>query len=237
MDDLYAKWGITYYRFDYMKEETMAYRYIVGNKLGIEIVHDKSSIAVGLTLPMEELKYKEMLSKNVRQNIRTAVNRMKKSGIEYVICYNDHEVDLKQFCTYRKKRVANKNRWTINSFIFKIKIWLLKQLRYQFPDYTPFEGMDMGSRFLTIKAGNVLLASFCYIYDAIHREVLVMAVSLNETYAWYSPGMVAMYNFIIDLLENGTVDFVDFTRGNEKYKYSLGGTEHYIHSVKLNYRM
>lgn len=238
MEDLYVKWGITYYRFDYMKEETMAYRYIIDNKFDIEIVYDKSSIAVGLTLPMGELEYRGMLSKNVRQNIRTAVNRMKKSGIEYVICYNDHEVDLEQFCTYRKKRVAEKNRWTINSFVFKVKMWLLRLLRYQFPDYTPFDDMmDMGSRFLTIKAGNVLLASFCYVYDAVHREVLVMAVSLNESYAWYSPGMVAMYHFIIDLLEDDTVKFVDFTRGNEKYKYSLGGTEHYVHSVRFHYKV
>lgn len=233
MDDLYARWGITYYRFDYMKEETMAYRYIADNKFDIEMVCDKSSIAVGLALPGGEAEYRKMLSKNARQNLRTAANRMKKMGVEYVICYNDRDIDLEQFCTYRKKRVAEKNRWTIKSFIFNTKMWLLGQLRYQFPYYTPFDGIDMGGRFLTIKVGNVILASFCYVYDAVHREILIMAVSLNEDYSWYSPGMVAMYNFIIDLLGNDTVDIVDFTRGNEKYKYSLGGTEHYIHSVRF----
>lgn len=237
MDDLYERWGITYYRLDYMKEKTIACQYILHQESCVKMICDKRSVAVGLILPVGELEYSKMLSKGTKQNIRTAVNRMKKAGIEYVIQNSDSEIDLEQFRAYRNVRVKEKNSWTIKSFVFKAKMCLLKYLRYQFADYTPFDDVNIGSQFLTINRGKIILASFCYGYDAVHREIVVMAVSLNEEYARYSPGMVSMYNFIIELLKDENIDFVDFTRGNEKYKYSLGGSNHYVHSMKFYYQI
>ena len=55
-----------------------------------------------------------------------------------------------------------------------------------------------------------------------------MAVSTNPDYYKYSPGILTIYNFVIEQMNkaNGFAK-IDFTRGKEKYKYVLGGVEHY----------
>jgi len=60
-----------------------------------------------------------------------------------------------------------------------------------------------------------------------------MAVGTNEQYERYSPGILLMYNFIDYIIKNKMYTVLDFTRGNEKYKYSLGGKDHFIYNFRL----
>ena len=76
-----------------------------------------------------------------------------------------------------------------------------------------------------------LAAYFNYGLDKYHKRVVLMAVGTNEKYGWYSPGMLLIYEYILKQLDNADIEVVDFTRGNEKYKYSLGGKEHFNHHL------
>ena len=62
---------------------------------------------------------------------------------------------------------------------------------------------------------------------------VVMCAGVNPKFARYSPGLLSMYNQIKIFLEEQHLDSIDFTRGNEKYKYDLGGKDEYIYHVQF----
>lgn len=110
------------------------------------------------------------------------------------------------------------------SFISK---YILRWHHYKFNRYTPFED-DSSSRFLTLttKEGE-LCAAFNYGIDTAHDRVVMMAVATNDKFSRYSPGMLLIEEFIKESINKKKYKIIDFTRGNERYKYSMGGKEHF----------
>ena len=78
-----------------------------------------------------------------------------------------------------------------------------------------------------------LWAFFNYGYDPDGTCIRVMAAGTNLDFAYYSPGMLLMYNFILKVIQEGKIKEIDFTRGDEKYKFSLGGQQRLIHTIKF----
>ena len=76
-----------------------------------------------------------------------------------------------------------------------------------------------------------LCAFFNYAYDEPHKRIVIMAAGTDLTFARYSPGMLLMYNFIKQCIQEGSYEEIDFTRGDEKYKFALGGKLHENHSI------
>ena len=60
-----------------------------------------------------------------------------------------------------------------------------------------------------------------------------MAAGTDLEFARYSPEMLLMYNFILHSIEEGMIKEVDFTRGDEMYKFALGGKLHINHTIKF----
>ena len=78
-----------------------------------------------------------------------------------------------------------------------------------------------------------LRAFFNYGYDSDGQCIRVMTAGTDLDFARYSPGVLLMYNFILNAIEAGQIKEIDFTRGDEKYKFSLGGQQRTIHTVKF----
>ena len=78
-----------------------------------------------------------------------------------------------------------------------------------------------------------LRAFFNYGFDPNGKCIRVMAAGTDLDYARYSPGILLMYNFILKAIEEGTLSEIDFTRGDEKYKFALGGQKKLNHNIKF----
>ena len=63
----------------------------------------------------------------------------------------------------------------------------------------------------------------------------MMGVGIDEQYSWYSPGILSVIEFIQSCYETEKIRYIDFTRGDEKYKFIVGGKTHYIHSLSFTY--
>lgn len=187
-------------------------------------------IAVELQLPKTTEDFKQMLSKNTRQNIRTAHNRLAKNGIDIEIIYNDQNVDKDKCWRIREERFLKKFKNT--SRLRKFKYFVMKKLTFHFKSFLPFYTFDKG-HFLTTYHGNVLCSFFYYLHDKRKRQILILAAGVNSEYSKYSPGFISLFDFINQLIIQGNVDIVDFTLGDEKYKYSIGGKNKYINGVKI----
>ena len=65
-----------------------------------------------------------------------------------------------------------------------------------------------------------------YLYGLRDGTIIrIMQNCFDEKYKFYSPMFRGTYDFILSCYETCDVTAIDFTRGNEEYKYKLGGIE------------
>jgi len=236
LSQLKTKFGLCNFYLENVPETAQFHNYLTSLCEADKIT---SQTCVGLSIDhitFEE--YKKLLSKQSRQNIRTANNRLARDGRTLVYNYDDSNVNLNKFMDYRTIRVAKKNdwggknlRWRIIDFISRK---ILRRGWYKFPEYAPFTH-DANSKFMTAKTPDgELCASFNYGISPNGKSIVLMGVSTNPEYAKYSPGILLLFKFIENAIANNLYNFIDFTRGNESYKFALGGKEHKVSHFTLS---
>lgn len=205
-----------------------------------EYVEECITKCVHLHIPDNIDAYKTILTKGFRQNLRTAINRTQKDGIEFIFNYDDKNVDINAFLKDRINRIRVKEAKWIPSNYTRLKLFVRSILtgdywcgEYRFPDYNPITH-DPNSKTMTCcTTDGQLCAAFNYGFDAERKRIVLMAVSTNSKYSRYSPGIQLVYNYIIDQMTKKEIKCIDFSRGTEKYKYDLGGKEHFNKSITI----
>lgn len=179
-----------------------------------------------INLPNTVEIYSSNLSKHVRQNLRTARNRMIKDGLNFESTLIEGDIDnsIRRMCeTIRKERLplkiqSERKKWSLKT---KLHMFLDEKLRIHFP-YASVIDTDKNGRFLLVTCGDDIAAFFYYGYEANKKRILIMTAGTNQKYVRYSPGFYYMYQQIKKWIEDDSVVVVDFTRGGEQYKYYLG---------------
>lgn len=185
-----------------------------------------------IDLPASTEEYQHMLSKNTKQNIRTALNRMNKDGLQYELICCDHlesEADIEKLIRLHRDRLDSKLKKNNASFIHNlsrtIKILKRKRDEHKFDIVENSMKTMPSSHFVIVKLNGETVS---YLYglrdDKAYR---IMHNCFDEKYKFYSPMFRGAYDFIVSQCENRSlgVDQIDFTRGDEDYKYKLGAEE------------
>ena len=190
------------------------------------------SVAVDVTCPIE--KFEKRLSKKTRQNIRTAKNRMHRDGIDFKLRVLNGKLDCElanQLCECHLHRALSKNnnnssvKKRVSSFILKGKIVHDEKKCNIIKDAM----CELNNSLTVIVELNGKLAGYLYGFQD-GRVIRIVQNCFDEAYSFYSPMFVGAYDYLIQCLENDKIDAVDFTRGNEDYKYKLGGNETILNS-------
>lgn len=223
------KFNVNHFVFEQIQESTAFYQYI--SKSPRYEVDDINEPCVSLSIPKSVEIYQNILSKSARQNLRTANNRLVKDGKQLVLCFDDRFVDKGKCLELRETKLSAK--FSKVSRLRKYKYRFVNKLLFHFPRFVPIM-VYSDSKVMTAKdeCGN-LRAFFHYVYDTKGQCVRVLSAGTDLEYARYSPGMILMHGFIKEIIDKGVVKVLDFTRGDEKYKYVLGGEEKHNHIVKL----
>lgn len=227
-DDISQRFSCQKFIIEDLRESSTLYKVITKNYI---VSSDIKATCVELTLPDNEEEYKHMLSKSSKQNIRTANNRLIKDGYTIRFTFDDKTISIGECEKLRAIRMPKK--MGNQSIAFRIKSWIYNKLIFSFPQYLPFYE-DTNSHVMTAFIDKELVAFFNYGIDVRHRRINVMSAGTSEKYGWYSPGILLMFAYIQERINCKDMDIVDFTRGNEKYKYSLGGHEHYNHKIEFH---
>ena len=228
INNLSRLYGVNYFTLEDFRESTSVYNHILNN---YELCRNSEYPCVGIRIPSSVEEYHKSLSKNSRQNLRTANNRLNKDGRELYFNFDDQQVDKKKCLEIREARLIAK--YSEFSLLTKYKYRFLNRLRFHFQGFTPITTYS-GSKVMTASDENGnLRAFFNYGYDLDGTCIRVMAAGTDSDYARYSPGMLLMYNFILNAIEEGKLKEIDLTRGDEKYKFSLGGQQRLNHTIKF----
>lgn len=177
----------------------------------------------------------DSLSKSVRQNYRTAKNRIAKDGLDYHVKTYTDKID-KNHCDqllelYLERSAEKYSEQKSDSVKDKVKRIVKSIVGYSINDVLSAYAKD-NSVFCSEIYISGSLAAFCEgNISANSKEVQIARVAVKKDFYKYSPGMVLLIDTLEDIKH--TYEVFDLTRGIEEYKYKLGGIDHYSNSFTV----
>lgn len=187
-------------------------------------------ICVKIPICLDEKEYFNTLSSNTRHTLKKEQNKIQKelneASFHFYVRENLEETFVRQVVDLYYKR--QKERYH-------------KHLDEKYIQYL----------IQAIKENNNIFLGACFIHgdlaacqlSLISREnnICGMINAMDSAYKEYSLGNILLYKTICYLIkENGKLNddtlkykYYDLTRGNEEYKYKLGGVEHYNYHFTL----
>ena len=227
LEYLSKTYGMNYCRFENISERVSSYKSLNEN-YGADRVD-----SLCLRLPLEDTfdDYKKLLSKSMRQNIRTANNRAERDGLSFTYKVLDH-VDYKmanKLNEVRNQRLGKKQSETHDALSLQARVYTT--CREALVNFTssPIDVMhEIDKCWCLVAECNDEIAAFFYsVYKPENKTVYLLLAGVNKKYEWYSPGITQLVSFIENEIADGkpNVEVLDMTRGDEKYKYDLKSRE------------
>lgn len=211
----------------------------------------KQSVLLGKSVNVEIAacdsyeQYYHTLSKSTRQNLRTAKNRAQKVGLDLQVEIKTalDKKEAEEFFKIYLSRSETKNRINWSSSFKEIFFTYInrrynKRLKRSLQRYNyVVNSMVSGSRnYIICIYANDRKIGFIYGLKEDNGKIRVLIVCFDEEFSTFSPGMMALSEAIKTLYDERAFVTLDLTRGNEKYKYKLGGYDHYSKNYTMFFR-
>ena len=164
------------------------------------------------------------LSKSVRQNVRTAYNRLQKDGVDYDFRFYiggknipaSAKNDSKK-CYLKRQLDAYANSL---SLISKVKHFIgINWLRHD--NFSLFKNRNSVNA--TLYLNGKIAACFMGALNYTKDRVVIPRLAFSTEFRKYSPGYVLLTECMQYVLANTGIRHIDLCRGTEKYKSDLGG--------------
>lgn len=175
----------------------------------------------------------QSLSKSVRQNIRTAYNRMKTNGIDYRLkVYDGKRIDDTMWNKIQNIYISRlfskyKSRKFRNAFARWYNTYIYKHLKH---DSRSLRSMS-GTFHAILLNGDEPMAFFSGLKTCNGKKVSIPRLAINDKYAFYSPGYTLLFETMKYMEANTPCRLIDLTRGDEKYKTDMGGKIYYTYDI------
>lgn len=201
--------------------------------------HCSTSVYVKIEQSVED-KYMK-LSKSVRQNLRTALNRIRRDELDYKLesrwKFSENDIvivekllDLHKKCADVKSRKNDTDIFHKFSRILMYKYFERNDIKYNIVK-NPI--MRMENSFVYIAKINNEVVGYLYGLKE-NKTIRIMQNCLDMIFCF--PMFRGCYDLICSGCskdnDNKRIETIDFTRGTEKYKYDLAGKEQELHNYK-----
>ena len=176
----------------------------------------------------------KQLSKSVRQNIRTAYNRMQKDGINLDFHFYVGGKNIPKSAKNDSKRCYLKRQLEAYthalSLTAKVKFFLsVNWARHD--NFSLFKNDNSVNA--TLYLNGVVAACFMGVVNYSKDRIVIPRLAISTEFRKYSPGYVMLCECMKYLSENTGIRHIDLCRGTEKYKSDLGGREYLTVFVKI----
>ena len=166
--------------------------------------------------------YFKGLSSSVRQNIRTAYNRLNRDGHRYVFLFyvNAKDVPTK---VRREAESCYVRRQVSNYTTSKYKA-LKKMIGIRFFHHDHYSlNRNNNAVWAVLYIDEIVAGMFAGILNSRKDTVSIPRLAINIDYKFYSPGYLLLNETIKYCYENNSIRNIDLCRGTEKYKFDMGG--------------
>ena len=190
----------------------------------------KKHICVQIPITSGFNDYINSLNKQARQNLRTSFNRMKTDSRTYEVkTFVNQSMPsntLSQLFNLYWKRLSNKG------LSIGLKKYLPVFLRMRL-NPTIIALKKLKNVYYSIIYIDNTIAGFCAGFTSRNKKIILPFLNINDDFSRYSPGGILITETIKYLMENHDYKYFDLSRGDEKYKYTYGGIEHFNYSYEI----
>ena len=259
--DIYVKELVAYLKrpivFEKVREQSSLYKSFLGKD---DMKEKGEIICINIILPNSHEDYYKGLSSSMRQNLRTAFNRLKRDGHSVSIkvindngkCdiwnYDEMETIIGTHVDYHKKQqdecVTNDDFEKMLSLYYqrhaerygestsKLKMWYMKHLYFVTKSLRNIPSAMSVMLFID----NELAAFMGGLSSQGEKDYIVPRLSINANFRFYSPGMLLVNETARYMIENTSNRNLDLALGTEGYKSKMGGVKHIIKSFVISYK-
>ena len=160
------------------------------------------------------------LSRSVRQNIRTAFNRLERDGVAYELLVGN----TPQLAKMALDLYCNRQKETYLSGCRLKKSLKAGQIRHSNSVTAALSSSDEATHVVLMAGGKVAACMSCLIGGADGNAYAVPRLAINTDFRFYSPGYVMIHEFLRRATASGRSVTLDLGRGLEKYKLDLSAS-------------
>ena len=198
---------------------TLAYLPERARQEGYRVEVTEEDVAPGLALPSTWEEYLALLSKKDRHELRRKFRRLESKENWRWYCLDDEEqVNARLDDFLRLMRMSDKEK----------ELYMTEQREHFFRRIARLTSqMGLLKLFFLEMDGEPVATTLCFDYGSSR---LLYNSGYNPEYAYYSVGLLLNALCLGNAIEQG-MEYFDFLRGSEPYKYHLGGQNRILYQM------
>ena len=174
--------------------------------------------------------YFHSLSKQTRQNIRTAYHRMENDGLSYEVEYifgkKLQRKDLLRILEIYDSRRENR---------YSVRYSFIRRFYERYLDYsTAYQQKWPDNVYVLLRLNGEIRAFMSGIVFQDGHRALFLRIAMCKEDARYSPGYVMINEMAKEFSKNTAITDLDLSKGTEHYKLLLGGTIYPSYLIKVS---
>lgn len=213
---------------------TVAFRFIPEESLLCKALMEvteptgkNENVKISAALPYDS--YYASLSKNTRQNIRTAYNRMAADGYSYELeTFTDPHISSAELQKLMDVYIAR--RRSHYEDVSLLREWILRHYHFN----TAALSKLPNSMYAILKINGEIAAFWGGYTDHANYRVLIPRLAINDKFQRYSPGAVLINESMKIMRPEFGLSMMDLSAGGEQYKYSMGGETYLTYNFCLS---
>lgn len=203
-------------------------------KSAIDLYGVESSENVNVAIQAEDDydSYFGRLSKSVKQNVRTAYNRMNTDEKEYTIHFHfPGNITSKELNEVMDVYIRRREEHYGLKFSKRLQEWFLRHYHYNTIGFSTLpEGM-----YAILRIDGKVAAFWGGYVEREKRYVIVPRLAINEEFKRYSPGYILINETMKVLKKEFGIECLDLSKGEERYKYDMGGQPYKTYDYHIQY--
>lgn len=190
-----------------------------------------SENCVKLEVPESPEQFFSKFSKNLISNLKKQRNKYRNNDFEIETELYEGVITDPALCVQirdvHEERYANKNKGNRRIKLSQIINSIKKPL-----DETTHAMENNKANWLLVGRNKGQIIAYLYgLKDA--NAIRIMQLGFLEEYAKFMPGIITFLKFLTTNYERFAGTTIDFTRGEERYKYEIGGETHAIVDIHI----
>lgn len=200
-------------KLNYIREESPSFKIL--QDLGGRV--EEMEVSPCMDLPKTWDEYLSTLDRHDRHEIRRKMRKAEDAGV-IKVCDEINNQNINDFFQLMIASDENKRNF------------LSENMKKFFSEMIMLLGPKKLLTLCFLRYNNANIASILLMYQK--NEVLLYNSGFNPKYSFLSPGLILNAYVIRGAIETGK-DRFDFLRGNEKYKYDLGGVKRKLFKISF----
>lgn len=221
-------------RFYKINERSRFYQFISENQEQLEnqfrLKIEEDRVCVKVLFSKDYETYFSTLSRNCKSNLKKAYNKAAKTDANMNLQVvkgpiGDGQLLSEMMHVYAHRESERKHRKLdfpcyVKNRYFSVLSWAAQNMKSQYTFCLFLQNT---------------LAAFMSGFETNFGEIVFPRVAMNSQFSKYAPGKLMISESVKWLQRNTDINGLDLSRGDERYKYEMGGVNHINYRFFLNF--